>query len=116
MRKLLTLFFVFASAAFAQTTHTATMSWKAPTDAIATSTYNVYYVAASCPTSGLGTLNWVKINPVPIVGLTYTQSGLAAGNYCWYVTQVQNGVESPPSTTAGGMAKPGTVTFSVTIN
>jgi hypothetical protein len=117
MRSKLLAFFLLATAALAQTpSHTATLTWPAPHDASASTTYNVYYVAASCPANGSTTgPTWIKANTAPISALTFVQT-IPAGNYCWYVTQVANGMESLPSNTAGGTAKPGSVTFSVTIN
>lgn len=116
LKKLIALF-LFATAALAQTTgHSAVLTWTAPSDAVAGSTYNVYRANAVCPTTGITGPTWTKITPISISALTYTDSTITAGSWCYYVTQVQGGVEGNPSTTAGGQAKPNTVTFSITIN
>lgn len=100
----------------AQTTHQAVLSWAAPTDAVPGSTYNVYRASGACPASGLGALIFTKVNSTGITTLTYTDTGLAVGVYCYYATQVQNTVESVPSNTAGGTVRPNTVTIQIVIS
>src|SRR2546430_12940192 len=110
------LFTLLAAPVFAQAVaHQAALTWTAPSDAIAGTTYNVSRVNAACPTSGLGGLTWKQVNNLPITTTSYTDTTIGIGQWCYYVTQVTNGVESAPSTTAGGTAKPNTVTFTVTI-
>lgn len=90
--------------------HTATLTWGAPSDAIPTSAYNIYRATGTCPASGLGSLVFSKIDSAPITSLTYTDSTVTVGNsYCYYATQVQNGTESVPGVTSGGTVRPGTV-------
>lgn len=98
------------SAAAAQT-HKAVLTWSAPSDAVASSTYNAYRASGACPASGLGTLTFSKINTAAISGLTYSDPGLSVGVYCYYVTQVQSSIESVPSNTAGGIAAPNTISI-----
>lgn len=97
-----------------QVVHKAVISWPAPADANAAgpSTYNVYRANGYCPSfPGLGSLVFTKVNAVPITALTYTDSGLVAGVYCWYATQLQTGAESAPSNTGVGGVRPNTVTI-----
>ena len=101
--------------ASAQTAHSATLTWSAPSDATTGSTYNIYRATGACPTSGLGTLTFAKVNAAPITALTYVDSGLTVGTYCYYATQVQSSTESLPSNTAGGPARPGTITVQIVI-
>ena len=103
--------------ALAQTaSHQAVLSWPAPSDATTSSSYNVYRANATCPTSGLGTLTWTKLTTTPIAALTYTDNSIGVGNWCYYVTQLQQGAESVPSNTAGGQARPNTVTIQIVVN
>lgn len=101
--------------ASAQTAHSAAVSWSAPSDAISSSTYNVYRAPGACPASGLGTLTFVKLNATPITGLSYTDTTITVGSWCFYGTQVQNGVESAPSNTAGGNVSPNAPTITVVL-
>jgi len=116
MKRLLAiLLLLLATGASAQSTgHSAVLTWAAPSDATAASTYNIYRANAVCPTSGTGTLTFTKINSTS--ALTYTDSTIIVGNWCYYVTQVASGIESAPSNTAGGQARPNTVTIQLVIN
>src|SRR5579859_4798214 len=93
-----------------QVSHQAVITWVAQTDATASTTYNVYRATAACPASGTDSLTFTKLNATPITSLTYTDGNLAVGNYCYYVTQVLNGVEASPSPTGGGPVRPNTIT------
>ena len=95
--------------------HSAAVSWTAPADANATTNYNVYRLNSTCPISGIGTATWTKVASSLTV-VNFTDTTITVGNWCYYVTQVTNGIESAPGTTAGGQAKPGVVNFSVTIS
>lgn len=110
----LLLLLLFARNASAQA-HSVVLTWAAPSDAVASSTYNTYRAAGSCPSSGIGTLTWVKLNTSGITALTYTDASVAVGQYCYYATQVQNGVESNPSNTASALVRPNTVTITITL-
>jgi hypothetical protein len=108
---------LFAIPANAQVAHSASLSWSAPADAVAGSTYNVYRVNAACPAAAPGTLTWTKLTGTSVAGLTYTDNALTVGQWCYYVTQVQSAVESAPSNPAGGTAGPGVVTvFTVVVH
>src|SRR5271163_1577295 len=111
MKRIVAIFGILALAALplsAQATgHKATLTWTAPPDAVATSTYNVYRAAAACPSGGVtGTLSFTKITATPITALTYVDSTIGVGQWCYYVTQVQAGTESAQSNTSGGTAAP----------
>ena len=90
--------------------HQAALTWTAPSDAVAGSTYNVYRASGSCPVTAPGTLTWTKLTATSISVLTYTDTTITVGAWCYYVTQVQVGIESNPSTPAGGTARPNAVT------
>lgn len=80
--------------AFAQAAnHSVALSWIASTDAISSSTYNVYRATGLCS----GTPTFSKI-ATAIAGLTYTDGSVTVGNYCYTVTQTQNGAESAQAT------------------
>jgi hypothetical protein len=95
--------------------HTASLNWTAASDAVAGSTYNVYRAAGSCPATAPGTLTWTKLTATSISSLSFTDSTITVGAWCYYVTQVQVSIESLPSVPAGGTAQPNTVTFTVVI-
>lgn len=119
MKKLAYLFLLIAfviTPLRAQAAHSAVIKWSASPDAAANPTlgYNVYRFQGTCPTGTTPT--FVKVNAAPITALTYTDSGLALGNVCYYVTAVLNGVESVPSASAGGTIPPaGVTTITVTV-
>ena len=86
----------FALAAPARArTHNVSLAWTASTDAAANPslTYNVYR-SPGC--SGAFT----KLNASPVTALTYTDTGLLAGTYCYQATSVLAGTESAPSNQA----------------
>lgn len=99
MRKTLTcLLLILASTAVAraQSTHTVTASWtdgKNPTGV----TYTVYRATGLCS----GTPTFAKL-ATGVSVLTYVDSTVTPGNYCYEVTATVNGVESAPSNTALG--------------
>lgn len=96
--------------------HQAVLTWTAATDATTGTSYNVYRASGGCPISGLGSLSFAKVNAATLTALTYTDSGLAVGVYCYYITQTQNASESIPSNTVGGPAKPNSVTVQIVIS
>lgn len=105
-----------AAAAQVVTGHNVVLTWAAPADAVATSTYDLFRINAVCPVSGLGGLTFTKVNTTPITALTFTDATITVGNWCYYMQQNQNGASSVPSNTAGGQAKPNTVTIQIVIN
>jgi hypothetical protein len=93
------------SSASAQTVHSVTLAATASSDAAAnpTLTYNVYRLNGACPAtapisvSGSG---FTKKNTTPLATPSYTDSGIAPGAYCYFMTAFLNTVESIPSNTA----------------
>ena len=72
-----------------QTTHSATLSWNAPTDATSATTYSVYRAVGPCtPTPTLTKL------ASGIVPRTYVDTAVSPGPYCYAVTAVAGGAES----------------------
>ena len=106
---ILSLAFMFAAPAKAQ--HSASLTWGASPDAAANPTlsYNVYRLSGACPTSG--TAGFTKLNTTPVTTLTFTDSTIALGNACYYVTATLNGAESVPSNTASAVVLPGAPTL-----
>lgn len=104
------------AAAQVVTGHNAVLTWSAPADAVAGTTYDMFRVNAVCPTSGLGGLTFTKVNTTPITALTFTDASITVGNWCYYAQQNQNGATSAPSNTTGGQARPNTVTIQIVIN
>jgi len=116
MLKRLAVVLLFACTALAQAAgHQAQLNWTTPSDATSSSAYNVYRANAVCPASGTGTLTWTKITATPVAALTYTDTTITVGSWCYYVTQVQGTHESPPSNTAGGDALPNSPSITVII-
>ena len=105
----LALALTFAAPARAQ--HTASLTWTASTDAAANPTlgYNVYRLAGACPTSG--TAGFSKLNTATVTTTSFTDSTIALGNACYYVTATLNGAESVPSNTASAVILPGAPTL-----
>jgi len=108
----LLLFFLFTSAAApARAQHSVTLAWGASADAAANPslTYNVYRFNGTCPAGT--TPVFTKVNTAPVTGTTFTDSTVALGNVCYYVTSTLNGAESTPSNTASGVVLPGSPTL-----
>jgi hypothetical protein len=84
-----------AALGVAQAAHTVTLAW---TDALnpTGTTYSVYKATGLCS----GTPTFAKI-ATAVSSMTYTDSSVAPGNYCYEVTATSGGVESAPSNTAG---------------
>jgi fibronectin type 3 domain-containing protein len=74
--------------------HSATLSWM-DTQNPAGTTYNVYRATGLCS----GTPAFSKL-ATAIVPMTYVDTTVTPGNYCYGVTAVSNGVESSMSTSA----------------
>lgn len=85
--------------------HSTVLSWTASTDipgAIpAGSGYNVYRSTGACPATGSPT-SAVKLNTAVVAALTFTDSTVTAGQWCYYATTLLNGVESVPSNSVQG--------------
>jgi hypothetical protein len=114
MKKLFVLLALLALIAFpasAQAAHSVTLTWTASTDSGVA--YNVYRGSGICPTSG--TTGLTKLGSVAVGTLTYTDSTVTPGAYCYYVTATLAGAESKPSNLVGPSILPGTVTVTVTV-
>lgn len=96
--------------------HQAVISWSAPADATAGSTYNIYRALEVCPASGLGAGPYTKVGS-GITALNFTDSTVVVGNsYCYYGTHVENSIESAPSNTAGGTVLPNGITIQLVLS
>lgn len=96
--KLLTIVLLLCSlATFAQTpTHSATLTWSdTPAQIQAGATYNIYRSTGMCS----GTPTFSKLASGVTV-LTYVDTTVQPGDYCYEVTATLNGMESAPSNTA----------------
>lgn len=111
---LLGMLVLFFAAGVQAQAHSTTLTIIDPTASAARS-YNIYRAAGACPVTGLGPLTFSKLTLTPISVLTYTDTTITVGTWCYYVTAVENSVESNPSVAAGGTAKPGVVSFSIVI-
>src|SRR5262249_33221232 len=94
--------------AWAQT-HTATLTWADDINPAAQTTYSVYRAAGLCS----GTPSFAKL-AAGISGMTFPDSSVTVGTWCYQVTATVNGIESPPSPQASatvGPAAPGQITI-----
>lgn len=92
--------------------HSAILSWTASPDAGVG--YNIYRLGSSCPVTApttAGTGGFVKLNTTANSTLTFTDSTVALGAACYYVTATLNGAESVPSNTASAVLVPGSPTL-----
>jgi|SRR5579864_925994 len=94
MKKLVILLFLLATSALAQ--HSISISWvNPPANAVTGITYNVYRAVGSCVTAP-----FTKVASA-ITTINFTDSTVVLGQlYCYYVTSINNSVESiasPPT-------------------
>lgn len=83
--------------------HYVTLSWTASADQGVT--YNIYRAGGACPATGLPS-GATKVGS-GITTLTWKDSMVDLGIYCYYATAEKNSLESPPSNTAEASVKPG---------
>ncbi len=74
---------------FAQSGRQVVLTWNASTSPGVT--YNVYRAAGTCQAP------FSKISTAPVTALTYTDTNVAVGTYCYQVTAAAAGLESVPS-------------------
>jgi len=79
-------------AASAQTTHKAVLTWVDALNPTGT-TYTIYRATGLCSGSPI----FSKL-ATGVVGLTYTDSTVTPGNYCYSVSATAGGVESAQAT------------------
>lgn len=80
------------ASARAQTPHTVTLTWTDPNNPTGTE-YNIYKASGVCT----GSPTFAKVNTAPVAGLTFIDSGVAVGAYCYYITATNGTQESAPS-------------------
>jgi hypothetical protein len=106
MRKTFLFFLLFVALvvpAKAQS-HTVTLTWVKSADTV--TGYNVYRLNAACPATAPATVTaalaagFTKITAATVGGSPYTDTGLAAGAYCYFATSVAGTVEGVPSVVA----------------
>lgn len=72
------------------------LTWTASSSAGQVSvSYNMYRTAGACPGA-----TFAKINTTPIGTLTYSDTTISIGSYCYYATTAAAGLESVPSNKA----------------
>lgn len=94
MKMLAALAFLFTGIACAQTTHSVTLNWQDTLNPTGT-TYNVYRAVGLCS----GTPTFAKIASALTV-LTYIDTTVTPGPYCFAVTATSGGAESAQSNSA----------------
>ena len=88
------LVLLFAASTFAQAaTHKVTLTWADPSNPTGT-TYTVYRASGLCS----GTPVFSKV-ATGVAVLTFVDSTVTPGNYCYQVTATSASVESAPSNT-----------------
>ncbi len=96
MKRIAALFLAVILMSFAAQAHSVVLGWTASTDTGAG--YLVFRLAGTCPT---GTLTgFTQLNATAISTLTYTDSTVTPGTYCYYVEATLGGANSVPSNTA----------------
>jgi hypothetical protein len=89
MRRLLLALLLAISLPAQTTTHGAVISWAAPPDADATTTYIVWRINTLCPGQpGALTLSWTQV-ATHLTTTSYTDANLKVGSYCYAVSQTQ---------------------------
>lgn len=112
MRLFLTLALMFIPAQVkAQTGHSVVATWTASSDA--GSAYNIYRASGACPASG--TAGFSKVGSTAVGVLTFNDTTVTAGSFCYYVTATLAGAESKPSNLAPASVLPGSVVVTVTV-
>lgn len=112
MKKILFLllveFALWGTSAHAQAVGTATLVWtystavqQAAVTSGATTGFNVYRAVNACPLDGSLPASLALQKAVAVTVLTYADTGLAAGSYCYIVKASGPGGEGDPSNTAG---------------
>lgn len=98
--------------ASAQTVHNVKLTITDTTNPPGT-TYNIYRGSAACSTNPTLTL----LNTAPVTALTYTDTAVPAGTYCYAATAVGPGGESAKSPEAPAviLAPPNSVTITITV-
>lgn len=97
-----------ASYAQAQT-HKVTLTWVDASNPSGT-TYSVYRSTGLCS----GTPTFSKL-ATGVAALTYVDSTVTPGNYCYQVTATASGLESAPSNSVNPAVQPFTVVLSFTV-
>lgn len=97
---ILLLLLLAATACFAQSTRTVTLTW-ADTVNPAGTTYSVYRASGLCS----GTPTFAKI-ATGLTVKTYQDAAIAPGNYCYTATASFNGIESEQSTSVATAVTP----------
>lgn len=111
-RIILAVALLFAVPVFAQATHSVKLTWVDTLNPTGT-TYSVYRAPGLCS----GTPVFAKLASGVTV-LTYTDSTVTPGNYCFQVTATSGGVESAASNTVNPVVPsfpPTALTYSVTV-
>lgn len=107
---LLALVMLFAGASQAQA-HSVTLTWTASVDS--TSSYIVFRSTGACPATPGST--FAQIGTTATNVLTFTDTTVVAGTYCYYVEATLGGATSVPSNLASAVIKPGAVVVTVTV-
>src|SRR5271155_5194901 len=100
-----------ASAAIAQ--HSATLSWTQSTDPVTGN--NVYRASGACPTSVSDnplTTDFTKIATLTTPAVTYVDSTVTVGTWCYFVTAV-NTADTPSESIPSNTQNPSVLLFPV---
>lgn len=101
MRLILTA--LLALMAHGQVTKTVQLTWDDAVNPTGTK-YQVYRAIGACDSPNA---TFAKLG-TEVSEKTYTETGVGIGQYCYRVTAIFNGIESPPSNHAGATVPPGT--------
>jgi hypothetical protein len=106
----LLIFLLLSVSAFAQAaTHSVTLTWLDASNPTGT-TYNVYRSTGLCS----GTPVFSKLAS-GVTLLTYKDTSVGVGNFCYEVTATVNSIEGPASNLVNPQVAPFAVSLSVTV-
>lgn len=116
--KTLLLTLLFATAVFAQSGRSVTLTWTDPNIGVTGQTYSVYRAAGVCPAPPAVPV--FPANPLAagITAKTYTDANVPIGVYCYAATVTAGtpgNVESAKSTGAPAVVSPNAVTITVVV-
>ncbi len=92
---------ILVSVSVAEKTHTATVVWTDPDNPSGAATYSVYRATGLC--SGSPTFSKVA---TALTALSYVDSSVTVGTYCFQITATQSNVESAASPSGSGTVQP----------
>ena len=88
--------------------HSVTLGWTKSVDDTGASGqgYTIWRQSGTCPASVTTTAGFTALNASLVTGITFTDSTVVPGTYCYIGTFTEAGATSLPSNTAGAVILP----------